>query len=85
MTGDFASVLKTAKVIRIFKKNFKLDYNNYRSISLLSNIEKILDKLMYEPFSEKWNQIAIFKNANKLHKSSWNGVNIDKTSYFFTC
>ena len=53
MTGDFASVLKTVKVIRIFKKDFKLDYNNYRSISLLSNIEKILDKLMYEPFSEK--------------------------------
>ena len=36
------------------------------------------------PFSEKWNQIAIFKNANKLHKSSWKGVNIDRTPYFFT-
>ena len=23
------------------------------------------------PFSEKWNQRATFKNANKLHKSSW--------------
>ena len=32
-------------------------------------------------FSEKWNQIAIFKNANKFHKSSWKGVNIDRT-YF---
>ena len=36
MTGVFLSVLKTAKVIPVFKKNSKLDYNNYRPISLLS-------------------------------------------------
>ena len=47
-TGVFPSVLKTAKVIPIFKKYSKLDYSNYRSISLLSNIEKILEKLMYK-------------------------------------
>ena len=46
-TGVFPSVLKTAKVIPIFKKDSKLDYSNYRPISLLSNIEKILEKLMY--------------------------------------
>ena len=46
-TGVFPPVLKTAKVIPIFKKYSKLDYSNYRSISLLSNIEKILEKLMY--------------------------------------
>ena len=46
-TGVFPSVLKTAKVIPIFKKDSKLDRSNYRPISLLSNIEKILEKLMY--------------------------------------
>ena len=46
-TDVFPSVLKTAKVIPIFKKDSKLDYSNYRPISLLSNIEKILEKLMY--------------------------------------
>ena len=46
-TGVFPSVLKTAKVIPIFKKDSKLDYSNYRPISLLSNIEKILEKPMY--------------------------------------
>ena len=45
--GVFLSVLKTAKVIPIFKKDSKLDYRNYRSTSLLSNIEKILEKRMY--------------------------------------
>ena len=48
MTGVFPSVLKTAKVVPVFKKDSKLDYSNYRSISLVSNIEKILEKLMYK-------------------------------------
>ena len=45
MTGVFPSVLKTAKVVPVFKKDSKLDYSNYRPISLLSHIEKILEKL----------------------------------------
>ena len=48
MTGCFASVLKTAKVVPVFKKDSKLDYSNYRPISLLSNIEKTLEKFMYK-------------------------------------
>ena len=46
MTGVFASVLKTAKVLLVFQKDSKLDYSNYCPISLLSNIEKIFEKLM---------------------------------------
>ena len=48
MTGVFPSVLKMAKVVPVFKKDSKLDYSHYRAISLLSNIEKILEKLMYK-------------------------------------
>ena len=44
MTGVFPSVLKSATVVSVFKKDSKLDYSNYRPISLLSNIEKILEK-----------------------------------------
>ena len=40
-------VIKTAKVVPIYKKQSKLDYSNYRPISLLSNLEKTLQKLMY--------------------------------------
>ena len=47
LTGVFPSILKTAKVIPIFKTDSKLDYSSYCPISLLSNIEKILEKLMY--------------------------------------
>ena len=48
MTGVFPSVLKIAKLVPVFKKDSKLDYSNYCPISLLSNIEKILEKLMYK-------------------------------------
>ena len=47
MTGVFPSVFKTAKVVPVCKKDSKSDYSNYCPISLLSNIEKILEKLMY--------------------------------------
>ena len=47
-TGIFPLVLNTVKVVPVFKKNSKLDYSNYYPISLLSNIEKILQKRMYE-------------------------------------
>ena len=38
--------LKIAKVIQIYKKNDKADPNNYRTISLLSTINKIMEKLI---------------------------------------
>ena len=59
MTGVFPSVLKTAKVVPVFKKDSKLDYSNYRPISLLSNIEKILEKLMYK-------RLYTFLNNNNI-------------------
>ena len=47
-TGIFPSALKTVKVIPVFKnKGSNQDVNNYRPISLLSNIDKIFEKLVY--------------------------------------
>ena len=46
-TGQFPDMLKIAKTIPIFKKGSRLLVCNYRPISLLSNINKILEKLMY--------------------------------------
>ena len=46
MTGVFLSVGKSPKVVPVFKKDSNLDFRNYHPISLLSNIEKILEKLM---------------------------------------
>ena len=43
-SGVFHSILKTAKIIAIDKKDSKLDFSNYCPISLLSNIEKKKEK-----------------------------------------
>ena len=46
-SGIFPSILKTSKIIPIYKKGSKLECSNYRPISLLSNIDKILERLTY--------------------------------------
>ena len=45
-SGSFPSILKTAKVVPVFKNSSKLDCCSYHPISLLSNVEKILEKLI---------------------------------------
>ena len=49
----------TAKVVPVFKKDSKLDYSNYRPISLLSNIEKILENPIYK-------RLYTFLNKNNI-------------------
>ena len=57
MTCVFSSVLKTAEVVPVLKKDSKLNYSNYYPISLLSNIEKTLEKPIYK-------RLYIFLNDN---------------------
>ena len=54
-TSTFPTILITAKVIPIYKKDSKLDFINYRPISLLSNLDKILEKLMHSRLSTFFN------------------------------
>ena len=53
-TGQFPSALKLSKVIPIIKKSSFLETSNYRPISLLSNIYKIFEKLMYSRSFLSW-------------------------------
>ena len=46
-TGTFPNKLKYAKVIPVYKTGDKLECGNYRPISLLSNINKVFEKLMF--------------------------------------
>ena len=45
-SGTFPSALKITKVVPVHKKDSKLDFSNYRPILLLSNLDKILEKIM---------------------------------------
>ena len=47
-TGKFPKLLKLSKVIPVYKKSSKLEPSNYRPISLLSNINKIFEKIMFK-------------------------------------
>ena len=64
MTGVFPSVLKTAKVFPVFKKDSKLDYSNCLPISLLSNTEKLLEKLIYKRLYTFLNNSDIIYNLH---------------------
>ena len=48
MDGKFISSFKEAKVIPIHKKKSKSDMNNFRPISLLPMISKLLEKIVYD-------------------------------------
>ena len=50
-SGCFPSILKTSKVVPVFKKDSPLEASNYRPISLLSNLEKILENLCIHALS----------------------------------
>ena len=59
-TGKFIDSLKLFKVIPIFKnKGSPFEVTNYRPISLLSNIDKIFEKLVYS-------RLSSFLNINNL-------------------
>ena len=45
-TGIFPSLLKTAKIVPIFKKGDNDNVNNYRPIALLPTLSKIWEKLI---------------------------------------
>ena len=57
--GVFPSILKTCKVIPIYKKDSQLNCSNYQPIFLLSNIDKILERIMY-------NRLYKFLETNNL-------------------
>ena len=80
VTGILSSVLKTAKVVPVFKKDSKLDYSNYLPISVLSNIEKILEKLIYKRLYTFFNNNNIIYNLQfdfrQHHSTSHALINI---------
>jgi len=58
-TGIFPSKLKFSKVIPVHKKGSLLEISNYRPISLLSNIDKIYEKLIHK-------RLYNFLNVNNI-------------------
>ena len=45
--GTFPEILKIRKIFPVHKRNCKTDVNNYRPISLLFNISKIIEEIAF--------------------------------------
>ena len=73
VTGIFPLVLKIAKAVPVFKNDSKLDYSNYPPISLLSNVEKILEKLLHK-------RLHTFLNDNDV---IYNLINITLINIYY--
>ena len=58
LTGTYPEPLKTSKINPLHKKDSRLTISNYRPISLLSNLNKIFEKLMFK-------QLYSFLEVNK--------------------
>ena len=46
--GTFPDLLKFANAIPVFKNEDNLDYNNYRPMSLISNIGKLIENIVHD-------------------------------------
>ncbi len=58
-TGVFPNDWKIARVTPIYKSEDKTDCGNYRPISIISNVAKVFEKVIY-------NQLLAFLNENKV-------------------
>ena len=56
LTGIFAEKLKIAKIKPLHKKSDKCCFNNYRPISILPTISKVLERVMYTQLYNYFNE-----------------------------
>ena len=59
-TGIFPDKLKIAKVIPIYKKGDPQLFENYRPISLLPTISKVLEKIIHKQLSSYFEEYGLF-------------------------
>ena len=73
--GIFQSVWKQANVCPVFKKGSKSDKTNYRPISLLSNMSKILEKIVYKRLYEYLTDNDLLTKQNSGFKKNDSTIN----------
>ena len=57
--GEFPNDLKHVDIVPIYKKNNKCEKENYRPVSILSNLSKIYEKLMYNQLYKYFDNILL--------------------------
>ena len=60
--GEFPTVLKSAKVIPLFKKGDPLDINNWRPISMFNEITKLFEKVVHQQLYRYFENQGLINN-----------------------
>ena len=83
-TGVFPDLLKTPNFITALKKGNNQDYNNYQTISVISNLSKLIERLVHKIlYNSLENHFLLFeKQYGFLNKMSTNHALIDITNKF---
>lgn len=71
--GQFPRLLKTAKVVPVFKKGDSQEISNYRAISILSNFSKVIERAVY-------NSIYSFININETLTTCQHGFRVGRST-----
>ena len=71
-TGIYPNSLKIAKVIPIYKSGTKSTPGNYRPISLLSNINKIIEKTIYSRLIKYFNKYNLINDSQFGFRKGYN-------------
>ena len=70
--GVLPDLLKFANVIAVFKKGENLDYDNYRPISLISNIVKLIEMIVHKRlYSFLGENSILFEQQYGFRKYAW--------------
>ena len=70
MNSVFPDILKIANVVPLFKKEDPVLFSNYRPVSLLCTLSKVLEKIMYNRVIEFLNEHEIlFKSQFGFRQS----------------
>ncbi len=72
-TGVFPNDSKIARVTPIYKSEEKTDCGNYRPISIISNVGKVFEKVIY-------NQLLAFLNENKVLTENQSGFRLNHST-----
>jgi hypothetical protein len=71
--GKFPDIFKTAKVIPIFKAGLNTSMNNYRPISLLSTISKVIEKcvkIQIMDYLENYNLLSDLQYGFRMNRNT---------------
>ena len=68
--GKFPNSVKKKTVISLFKKDGKLNYNNFRPISLLPNLSIIFEKIIHQRLPAFLEIDQMFSNSSSDFKTN---------------